>query len=176
MRYIVCFVGLFLLVSPSIAWAQYPGRVPARAPRTAVVPRTAKPTPTNRASAAPHPTASPEKVEAAINQRIASLQKMLARESKLLEVRLGDLEKKRQGAIEKGDNKTLRSIEQLESKIVKDYEAKVSRLVASMSAAPQATPVGDTIPRSSPSAKSGRKPAPQKRAPAPKKTFRLWPF
>ena len=175
MRYIPYLLGIFVLMSASVTSAQQHRRTPTRTPRPAAVPRTTRALPAGRQSPAQHATASPDKVEAAVNQRISSLQQMLAKESKTLEVRLAGLAKKRQAAVDKGDNKTLKSIEQLEGRIVQAYETRVGRLVASMSAPPNSKPQAGTVPRTAKNGKSAP-PASDKQAPEPKKRFRLWPF
>jgi hypothetical protein len=176
---------IFVLMPTSLTLAQRQGRTPTRATRSLPASKAPQPSAatsqkatTPQKAATPHPTAAPEKVEAAVNQRINTLQQMLARESKNLELQLANLQQKRQVALDKGDNQTLRSIEQLEGKIVKNYEQRVASLVASLSAPPNPKSVGQPHPARHPQSQQakGNKPAPSKNAPAPKKRFRLWPF
>lgn len=79
-------------------------------------------------------SAAAKQAESAIDRKMQSMQRSLEREEKQLGTRLSELGRQRELALEKSDEKKLQRIETLEKNAVTDYEKRVNRILASMSA------------------------------------------
>ena len=117
-----------------------------------------------------------DKTEALMNQRIGAIEQGLAREEKILQSRLAEIQKMRNAAITKNDEKALKNIEQLERNAVEGYQKRVNGLIAGISAPASSTPQ-KPVAQTRPTPQTRRASTTQQKRRDPRNPrMRFWPF